>query len=606
MLPIYKDIKEDLRLFRRQFELKGYQFESKGLWWINLRGGQMKTEVYPGVYQGSDTFNNLKVRLYSKLTQAFQGEAASEEYTGDFSKLLVDFGYPADLAPYAPMNNTSFRENLGCKNPTAADIDLFRRLVDKVVSAGELEPIKHRDISSSGLPHFVKGQNYKKSVALVYYGNRHNFMELKNGILGKNKDYCIRNQVYPAFSQGTRKHSVKTEYVAGVCKSKKVREYYDPASLEKNVLKIREVNFEHPNDKRLVCYDVRSMYAAPVNANIACQIVNNFAMHGLKAIADGVNYKGEVDTQSRLKNWLAQGGSVMSLDKAKFGESFCMQLMPILFDRLKDSVVGDLSEIAADMMDWPAVYRNLDRDIYNPFATYNPWKVLSAEYRYQSSFKSGHGMVAFLGKLLGVFDCILMAKSIIGEDFDMETFLQNRYDKFKYMNSGDDTLIYYKDVSEDELDQALKNTLHKNEIEELTLYLGYFYNKSGEVKVDICRFVEHLVNIEHGIRTKTAPAIGFKARCAIYSGNTYFNEVLSIVDSCFKEELDFDLKRYYEKANAEEIKLLSMASKPGDIEFLINPDVLEYRYDETDVSEDLIRLFYNRTTPSEYKPSLSM
>lgn len=564
---------------------QGFIFRTHGGTWISAKHGGQVSRVFDDITASDPNFSNAKCQIVEKCQNIDEHFPNSElEY------LYTDMDQPSTLGPLATTDNRIYRTKYQCRKPEAEDLEIARWLIRRIIKHARLEDIVHREVSSSGAPYFIKGASYKKLMLKKWYSSKEQFHLLSTIIQSKDLDSMTNNGIYPFFTKGERKHFVKRG---------KQREYITPELAEKGEIKFESVDFTHPSDSRLHCYDRRFMYAAPVAPNLGNQILNNALMSGFKDSCYFARYNGPEELSNEIKS-LGGDRELFSLDKQKFGETFCAEVVQVIFDELQDSKFGTLANNARAMLAWPGLYTNVRRGSYDIFWTYDPSKGLQ-DYE-NHVFFSGHGLVAFLGQFLGSLDAILMIKSQLQIEVDLDKLAEGFYNNLIWFkNKGDDTIFSISGRLK--LKFSTSKSLHADVVEKETVFLGFYYNNMGDILVSAGKFLANTLLPERDVSNKSFPKLGHRLRIELYRqyGGNKIDEALLVMREALLKNCRFDFIKWCESIDISTKKMESKIKTAEDALFISNPDVINYKLDKTLVSDELIRHFYQVSEPEEYK-----
>lgn len=556
-------------------------------------------QVFPGVFQGTREFNNAKFELSQLLQERWDGLSPSVDNSLGYYQILTDFGYPADLAPYALNDVSVTRSQYKLRNPTVEELDLFRTYVRTILHKGKLVRILHSKVSSVGAKSFVIGSEFRKEAANWLLTPTHLSL-LSKKVVDWDVSWMSEMHFYPLYTQGTRKHVVKCTRRDGKTIALKERRYIKTEDILDHSYQLSNVRFEHPVDPRMLCYDIRSMYAAPALPNLINQIVNNFVTAGLKEFAC-FKYEGEQQLAKALKGKISKGGRLLSLDKSKFGDTFCPALIQIFVEELEYvGFVPDVINIVREMLEWPTYFRTVERDNNVPIQTraFTPVKELD---RFKATFKSGNGLVSCIGQLIGGFDAVLKARSLFGTELVIEKFLNNEYNDLFMHNKGDDTLWWFGPRYVSKSDD-FSSSLHKDEVEVFPLYLGYLYDQDGNVHTDISRWLVNTWCHERSMKAKRMPREGFRARFDLYKNNPFFSDAFELSCKVMRENLGFDFELFLNEPDPIVEKSFSFENlNPLEKEFLANPDLAFYKEGLLEeVRPEIQAIFFTGTNPEKF------
>lgn len=602
-----EDFIPDLKFTSGKFSLFGREWIGNGKRWQSNRLNAQIFEVYPRVFQGTDEFNWCKKETFKRLAANWANEKQSIENSLKYASVLIDFGYPANIAPYALNDVEITRNQKKLRNPTNNELELFEEYLRLIYGKGFFSRLRHSKKSSVGNLSFVVGDEFRKE-AMKWFLRAGNIKHLAEMIRTYNVSEMSKLQFLPLYTQGTRKHTYNVDVKDGCAVSLKNREYILTKDILNHTYATTAVNFSHFKDRLLLAYDVRSMYAAPSLPNFANQIINNFLTNGLQSF-DCFHYKGELDLSAKLKRRTANGkrGYIFSLDKSKFGDTFCPQLIRTFSKVTRDvGFNSDLCDIMDTMFDWPCFFRTVERDNFTPIQN-RPFKVLDENSRFRSTFKSGNGLVSGMGQLIGGFDALLRMHAIYGKNLDIERALNNGYSDLFFMNKGDDTIWWVSDRLKDEFLGLQHTSLHADEIEENALFLGYHYKQDGTAVTDITRWLINTFCHERSFKSKSQPAVGFLARYELYKENPYFSDAYQTVKEIFLQGVNFDIDDWLKKGYDDMLSLNQVThdNKPlndAELAFLANPDLIYYKEEITkNVRQSLVDQFFSGTDPESFK-----
>lgn len=581
------------------FSLFGETWIGRGREWASggIRPGTGL--VFPQVFQGSREFNNAKYALVKRLAERWDSLEPSIENSLQFYQVLTDFSFPANLAPYALNDVNVTRKQYSLRNPTVEELDLFRQYVRLILSKGQLTRIVHSKVSSVGATSFVFGDKFRKKASDWLFKDRNNLGVLSRKIVDWDINWMESMKFLPLYTQGTRKHAVKCHLENGLAMPDKERNYIRTEHILDHSYKLTPVNFFHPVDQRLMCYDVRSMYASPILPNLINQVVNNFVTAGLKHFSC-FKYAGELELSKQLKTKIKPGGILLSLDKSKFGDTFCPKLISIFVEELQAvGFIPEVINIVREMLEWPTFFRTVERDNKIPLQN-RPFGPVRESDRFQATFKSGNGLVSCIGQLIGGFDAVLKAKALLGEALNINKFLQNEYTELFMHNKGDDTLWWFGSRFVQFKDDW-SSSLHADNVESFPVYLGYLYQQNGNVTTDITRWLVNTWCHERSMKAKKAPRAGFRARYDLYKGNPFFLEAFETTCQVMKEFLDFDLRSFMQGSDPVIEEQTFAGLNQSEKEFLANPDLVYYKDGLLEnIRPELFEVFFTGTNPEVF------
>lgn len=556
------------------FSINGKQFIAKGVEWTKRVYNDSCIEIYPGVLQHTPKYQNMLQSIHKDLMQLGTTFNGKEGYW--FSSphnCLTDWGSLSSPLLCPMEDNSSLRKFLKLRDPTSEELGIFSDLVDKVLALGETQSIHLKKVSSCGFPWMAPGASLKLEIINSVFPSVGEFVELT--VLGRHLERYHKFGSYCAFTNGIRVQADKVQIDENGLPFTKQRFSYSKEDVEKQVF-TKEIPIDktcHDSEGNVVtgCVSarVRSMYALSYSDNWILQILNNRLYDGLKKVVKAMNYHGPEKLSDEIKAFLnSKEGFIFSLDKSNFGETFSPSLLKTLCNRLaiKNPLLG---QYVADTIDAITFLRSYEKGQESCFSTR---RTISKDpsLSLKGSFKSGHGLVAFLGKLLGVFDAILICKKAFGDTFSLDKFLANTDPRYRYYGSGDDTLFVCKNEADKiRICKAVESgaSLHKDELEMAAAFLGHYYDNWGSVQVDIAKFIESMLGSERSYKSKTFHQLGVYSRYYRYQRNPYFKDVSKILERHFLSYYNFDVRAY--------IRAQTM-NTDDDAIFLNDPDKVFY------------------------------
>lgn len=583
----YSELPKICQWENRQLYREGSVYQGRGGSWLKSKWREYRSEVFPGICSSSEDFALAKLDIIDEASKIFKEE---EE---DLQMLRTDMDQPSTLGPLAPRDNREFRKEYNCREPDERAYEIAKELIRLIIENAELTSIAHRDVSSSGAPDFIKGSTFKKSEFNRLYKDVSNFKRMVEASVARDIHKFAELNIAPFYTKGERKHFVKPN---------KSRRYLVPEVYPFKV-DFEDVDFSHPYDNRLHCYDRRFMYAAPTGPNMACQILNNALMTGFKKLAYFARYNGEVELSEEIKS-LPGPRKLFSLDKRKFGETFCNDIIRLVYTELNQSYLRNFSLIAENMCGWPILYTNVRRGSNDIILSNDPNELLES-FSYQA-FCSGHGMVAFKGQFNGSVDALLMLEHTLGVRIDVKKACEGYYsDLIWFKNKGDDTIFSIRDELYSKFSTG--QSLHADEIEDKTVFLGYDYLDDGTPHVTVSKFLCNTLLPERDFKNKTFPKLGHILRLELYEKyGTGISEAFDIMCSAINKRCRFNLRQWLDTKDAETEVGSRMIKTEADALFLNNPDVINYKLDFEKVTPELLRHFYHYTEPDEFKHLLEV
>lgn len=558
--------------------------------WISDTYHDKFIENFPEIKQNSDKYRELKYNCAMKLEHL----SKSETFTGG-GQALVDWTQPTSPLSGPLEDNTELREELGLRRPTKEELSIAEEVANLIISSGSYGYVHMRRVSQSGYPHFVPGIPYKRA---AFESTLRNLSEITDLLFHENyEDLVEKFGFFPCFAVGVRVQCDRVKIENGLPTTKDryayPKEYYTSSNTGKVSLKpiTKEVfNESGQRDARFVGGRARAMYSFTYELNCILQIIQNFLYNGLVKVSSVNQYNGEVDLGRQIKEF--RGEDIVTLDKAQFDTTMSSDLLEVLVKALERKM-GMVGVFVRRTIDAPTLVRSLEKGANDPFFTRAHVKK-SSELSLKGSYKSGHGLVSIVGKYLGLLDMIFELKTLYGQSFNLRKFLKNTDPRFFCKNSGDDSLFVFKRGSDA---QKLKNQkrvgIHKDEIEEKPLFLGWYYKPDGSYYKDLAKLVESMTGAERSWKLKKNFWFGVLCRLMQYSSLPEFGAVFEIIHLEYLKFYGLDLRKEIDKIPTGELN-------SATLEFANKPDVIFYKYDPSMIPESLLKEEFVLVDPHEY------
>lgn len=547
--------------------------------WINGKFGDRKFEIYPGVFQNTDSFRNFRFELFKELNEVVKKVSSLEFSTA--TQLLGEMGQGCShvLLPFSDSN--VLRRDLQLTEPTELEYDDFRELIKDIIRNAEFDSISVKDKSSSGFYSFIKGVGYKLSIAGEIIPKVKIILEAC-----RNKDYTKLVEIMqcePYFTLGVRYQLDGIKYADHKATCIKERRWFSPEYINSNgqtgntgFMDYRVRSETGAIDERFVAARVRSMYALSYNYNVLMQILNNYLVSGLKKVAPEICYTTADEAVKELGGF--DEHNFITIDYGNYGETIPGRCVEILCEEL-DKVMPGYGALLRVTYNAPRLCRGYERNINSPFILNegSPFREIT------SGLCSGHGLVAFLGKVCAVWDARIVFRKLLGKNFKVDLHSRNLYGMYKRKTSSDDGIAKFKDckLERDYIENISNLSVFKTSITDSPEFLGNLYLKDYVTR-DLAKLCGHLTNFERGMRSKMFFELGIGCSIREYANNRYFSEVFPILRKHFKR-LKVDLAEYLSKAETLAV--------PTAI-FLANPDSIFYKLDPKLVNTGIYKQFF--------------
>lgn len=236
---------------------------------------------------------------------------------------------------------------------------------------------------------------------------------------------------------------------------------------------------------------------------------------------------------------------------------------------------------------------------YNPAHLFEAWK--DNDYGMPSGFAgvSPEDKIAFTMQLFVTLVDIGHVKKDFDEK-DITRFINNEIDGIRLVNSGDDTVLAFKSASfkQDFLVQLMKCGMAIEEEERIS-FLGTDFIPDGDRLLAIPQLVNSLKNIlvpEHpwGGARRPVPGFGLIERNKYYALNPAWPAIWHRLNQRLAELNLPRLDDYIADGSNPENRapVVGDMLNMNDITFILNPDSINYKLMEEDVSKELRDLYF--------------
>lgn len=535
------------------FRLEGNTYNAVGETWLEGTYSDKSVEIFPGIFQHTPKYHSFKRRLWQRLKEIPTVFSAREGwFFSSPNQCLCDWGSLSSPLLCPMEDNTQLRKDFSLRDPSREEEKLIYRFFEDVLQNGSHSSVHIRKVSTMGFPWMQRGVRLKLDIIRSVMRDPAEFLART---ADRDWYWLLRfHSSYPVYTNGIRIQADKVKLDEDGRPFTKQRFTYREEAVMRGVFTDKD---KIPIDK--TCHDslgnvvddivsarVRSMYALSYHFNCVLQMVNNFCYNGLISVVKGVHYEGETTLSDNIKQFLKfEEGDIFTLDKSNFGETFHPRVLEIFLE-VFGRKLPILAEFIRVCIDAPTFLRSYRKGVKGVITT-RPQLDKDRNLSLRGSFKSGNGLVSFLGKALGAIDAMLILRRALGSTFSYERFCANSDPRFRYYGSGDDTLfIAPKNGVGSAIRESVESgaSLHKDEVEVGPRYLGNYYSNYGDVQCDMAVFIETMTGIERSINLKTFPKLGIFAKYYKYKPNPLFRDISSIIEEEYLNFYDFSIQKY--------------------------------------------------------------
>jgi hypothetical protein len=238
--------------------------------------------------------------------------------------------------------------------------------------------------------------------------------------------------------------------------------------------------------------------------------------------------------------------------------------------------------------------------------TYDPRTISDENFRaHDYGMPSGYAGVSPEDK--AAFTALLFATlvkiGLVSDEFsddDILDFLSNRVKGVRCINSGDDTVLAFSSelVRKAFLESITRSGMTIEEEEHIS-FLGQDFIIEGTTLNAVPQLANSLKNIlvpehEWGGRRRIVPGFGLIERNKYYATNPAWSTVWHVLNSTMRELGLTGLDDYISDGSNPENRppIVSEMTNLNDVIFALNPDAINYKLSEEDVSRQLLDMYY--------------
>lgn len=570
-------------------------------------------EVFPGIKSDDPLFLLFTTKLAEQLNSKFEkkvlddGFFDSKAISSNFFELNTVAGYYMDPATYTVIGNTGLRDEMGLSRgfKSKRHEDIFSELIKLRYASHNGERAKISKISNSGFPRFSKSVPYKVEHLNYIVAKReiikdkfmkHDFNSLCDNfgmVFGKNSVY--RGQADSVSKEGERLLSKKREvndleYALSSGKSGK------RFVADKSVI----VNGNLLNGKFGMRKRTANGMAIPVN--LWC---SSF-FEGYRNYADntyGMTFKHK--TRSSIEDKIGKHKFVFAMDVTQYDQS----VPEWLFDKWLSLLPGnDFFKSYVDTLSKCPMYYGGVGQKGEPIWTGDP---LNHEYHDQwTGLVSGIFYTSAAGKDFFTWAVLCMIDDFYHDVLgNVDAILKWEDQRYSISNMGDDTLLHTSDVDFFNYLNLLEETssyglspYFKVDREDGLRFVGNvgYRDDSNNIKLcgDIASYFKNMLVPERGLDSKHREfgVYGLVERRNVFMDNPSFNEADEIFMKLFRAVFGINYMQLLGDNMVMPSMILSGVTKQADLEVLLDPSKLHYKYDTSDISSEIVGMIEEKVS----------
>jgi hypothetical protein len=564
--------------------------------------------IYPDVVSDSPDYLAFTERLAKRLSSTFKpavddtGVAGPNAIAGDFLQLLTVPGYQMSQLSVPPVDNTLIRQELGLVEDFVSPRhrQIAEVLFDAMFSDAAPSKVSIRRQASTGSPDYVNDVPKKKSELRLALENIDDFLNLID-----NDDL---EGLYERFNAtivqtiGQRVQADKVTCDGDKCSSKD-REVNDELAARTG---LREGKRE-PASKRVVINGatVKNHFAGRRRTVFGMSFVPNYVMATFFSMfravyLDRYAFTWKHRTSDSILEKMRRYKFLAGFDVKQFDQTVPRFLIDLFAQRIGDRTdprFGKLTRLmfsAPFVMPYPWVEGASDAQ-FDPLFGTDPF--VTATFKFNMGLPSGISCNPDMGKFVMMFQYLVIADDFFHNvlEVGVDTILRGEHDEYAFLNMGDDCVVL---SNNEQFNIYVNETRYEAQYFSVTKespisFLGNvpYRDDRGELQLapNIISFFVNWLVPEHGIdsyQRRNFWAIGDRERRQHYARAPSYPEAYSI----FEEEFQATYGRTPSSITAQYYESQKGLGALSTIDALVlqNPDYLQYRYDEKDVSQEVL------------------
>lgn len=568
---------------------------------------QRPVQVLPEIYANDPRYLMLMRELSSALREKYQIDVREDGLFGatavgtNFTELLTIAGCPMNPMTYNPNSNERLRYDLGlCSDfVSPRHRKIFWELIKSRYAKHDGSRGKISKISGSGFPLFT--HNVETKVSHLNHIVEH-VDEILNLLVAKDFETLFKDHAIILASSSV----LRTQAEGG-----KINENGVIVPKERMVNDLEYALTSGRSGRRFpankaVTIDgftytghfagrARSAYAIPNPINS----MFTAAVEGLRHYADNTyefTYKHR--SKDEMKRKAEKFHHFLPLDVGQYDQSMPWFLVKEWINLVPFS---EKAKVAVELILKAPKFYSAVNDIHNPCWTGD---LFSPEgYEEWGGLPSGAFLTSMLGKDLFSFAVLCMMDDfyhdVVGR---VDSILKGDAD-YGFLNASDDTIIMANDdafiihLRNLQTTNGSMSKYFKVEIEPGFKFLGDcgYVTSEGEFKIcsDIGSYFKNMLCPERGIDSKLRkyPMYGLMIRRSNFEDHPLFFEAEEIFLKLFQKHFNIGWSSLIEKHMVKPNGMLSsQILSQAEIEVMLDPNKLHYKFDDQDVPDDLVAL----------------
>lgn len=599
--------------------------QNKGLQRVLKRTRPSKgVALYPDII--SDAYPTLKflASLADDLTTALPysvnefGTVGSNAVAGDFYQLRTVAGYGMNPISVPPVTNTQIRRELNLTDgfTSARHKEIAHQLFKAMFSKPMPAKVAIRREASTGSPDYVNDVIKKKTELRHALENLDDYLDLvwKDEL----EELFIKYNSPIVQTIGERTQADKVVLKDGVFTSKD-REVNDEEAARSGMTRGKRA----PADKRILLdgTEVRGHFAGRRRTVFGMSFVPNYVVaavfaafreHYLKQYEFTWKHRTPESILEKMKTFKYFAG----FDVKQFDQAVPTFLIDYFTEQLAVYADPRFAKLVRHMFAAPYIvpypYIAGTSDVpFNPLFGDDPFDV--ATYKMEVGLPSGISCNPDFGKFAMVFQYLCICDDYHHDVLEtgIDVILMGEHDKYALLNMGDDCVLLTNDEAFNVYVVKAEYVASYFCVEQETpiSFLGNvpYIDDRGDLQLapNIASFFVNWLVPEHGIdnhRRRNFWAVGDRERRQHYAKSPSYSEAYGIYEQSF-------MSAFGRSPGSITAEYYDSQRKLGSLSFidalvLQNPDYLQYRFDEADVSPEILELLITSLSADEVWPHI--
>lgn len=576
-------------------------------------------EALPSLFSGDPRFHAMLRDAADILDSTIDHEpvhrfAPASGVSSSFSKMRTACGVMGTPAGHVLYDNELKRKSelkLTRETPLDWELKLLHELLDAMFEFADYRDLKVASKSSQGLPKvsYDKKEKVDDAMKLLAKGNFENFLhatERREGMRILNEFGVVyaylQNYRGSPDSWGKVRKTPDLDYAVSGGKEGQL------VLVDKTIIGLDGLPVEgiQANRPRLVMG-----MNNPINICISAWRAGT-SNYYLNEYGYTWKHTGSEQIAKKLNDYLKEfpNGEIIGVDVGQFDASVMTWLRKEIFNYCRGRYISDAY---AEMILQAAFAPVLQPETGDGNGAYMHGNPIKMETLPAPGLLSGFDFVSPEGKIDNVWQALCLIGHVKGPEYilgKVRNYLKGQLE-VRMLNAGDDGLIMFPESGFSDKffsDEVMKMSFFKIEPEASLQFLGFTFTKeNGIIKGynNVVSFVTGILCPERPWTSKLRAFwnVGLAEKFKVYKNSPSFETVLDGLDVAFKRRLPHltSFRVYCERLIETNRHNMPELLSEADRQFVMNPDAIHYKMEESDVSKHLIDEFYSNIPRSHYE-----